>query len=69
MTTAPVTLFAFERADEAVWDVVNDGVMGGRSAGFVAVEQGSLRFTGTPCLRMAYIPSCIHHRKPGSGTT
>jgi NADH dehydrogenase [ubiquinone] 1 alpha subcomplex assembly factor 1 len=44
---APVTLFTFDRADEAEWDVVNDGVMGGRSAGFVAVEQGTLRFTGT----------------------
>lgn len=43
----PVTLFAFDRADEADWDVVNDGVMGGRSSGFVAVEEGSLRFTGT----------------------
>ncbi len=45
--TAPVTLFTFDRADEAEWVVVNDGVMGGRSAGFVAVEQGALRFTGT----------------------
>lgn len=44
---APVTLFTFDRADEAEWEVVNDGVMGGRSAGFVAVEQGTLRFTGT----------------------
>lgn len=44
---APVTLFTFDRADEADWPVVNDGVMGGRSAGFVAVEQGALRFTGT----------------------
>jgi NADH dehydrogenase [ubiquinone] 1 alpha subcomplex assembly factor 1 len=44
---APVTLFTFDRTDEAEWDVVNDGVMGGRSAGFVAVEQGALRFTGT----------------------
>jgi len=43
----PVTLFAFDRADEADWNVVNDGVMGGRSSGFVAVEEGSLRFTGT----------------------
>ncbi len=43
----PVTLFAFDRADEAEWDVVNDGVMGGRSAGFVTVEEGTLRFTGT----------------------
>ena len=45
--SAPVTLFTFDRADEAEWDVVNDGVMGGRSAGFVAVDQGALRFTGT----------------------
>jgi hypothetical protein len=42
-----VTLFAFDRADEADWTVVNDGVMGGRSAGFVTVEDGALRFTGT----------------------
>jgi hypothetical protein len=46
-TPAPVTLFTFDRIDEAEWDVVNDGVMGGSSAGFVAVEQGALRFTGT----------------------
>lgn len=43
----PVTLFTFEQADEAQWVVVNDGVMGGRSSGFVAVESGSLHFTGT----------------------
>ncbi len=43
----PVTLFAFNSADEADWEVVNDGVMGGRSAGFVTVEDGALRFTGT----------------------
>jgi hypothetical protein len=43
----PVMLFAFDRADEAAWNVVNDGVMGGRSAGFVAIEDGTLRFTGT----------------------
>jgi NADH dehydrogenase [ubiquinone] 1 alpha subcomplex assembly factor 1 len=42
-----VTLFAFDRADEAGWDVVNDGVMGGRSSGFVTIENGTLRFTGT----------------------
>ncbi|WP_411279235.1 CIA30 family protein [Gemmatimonas sp.] len=40
-------LFEFADANEASWDVVNDGVMGGRSAGFVAVEAGTLRFTGT----------------------
>ena len=43
----PSILFAFDAADEATWDVVNDGVMGGRSQGFVTVEDGSLRFTGT----------------------
>lgn len=43
----PVTLFTFDRADEADWIVVNDGVMGGRSSGFVAVQEGTLRFTGT----------------------
>jgi hypothetical protein len=44
---APATLFAFDRANEAEWDVVNDGVMGGHSAGFVSVAEGTLRFTGT----------------------
>lgn len=43
----PVTLFAFDTADEAEWDVVNDGVMGGRSQGFVTIAEGALRFTGT----------------------
>jgi len=43
----PVTLFSFDQADEAEWIVVNDGVMGGGSSGFVTVEDGSLRFTGT----------------------
>lgn len=47
LPAAPATLFAFDRADEADWDVVNDGVMGGHSAGFVAVAEGTLRFTGT----------------------
>jgi len=41
------TLFSFDQASEPAWTVVNDGVMGGRSAGFVAVEGGTLRFTGT----------------------
>jgi hypothetical protein len=43
----PVTLFTFDQSDEPEWIVVNDGVMGGRSAGFVRVEEGMLRFTGT----------------------
>lgn len=42
----PIILFTFDRVDEADWFVVNDGVMGGRSSGFVAVEEGRLRFTG-----------------------
>jgi hypothetical protein len=42
-----VTVFTFDRADEAEWQVVNDGVMGGRSAGFVTVQDGTLRFSGT----------------------
>lgn len=46
-STTPVTVFAFDEGDEAVWNVVNDGVMGGRSAGFVAIEEGTLRFSGT----------------------
>ncbi len=43
----PLTLFAFDRPGEAEWTVVNDGVMGGRSAGFVTVKNGTLIFTGT----------------------
>lgn len=44
---ASISLFEFDRAADLEWSVVNDGVMGGRSAGFVTVEAGSLRFTGT----------------------
>jgi len=40
-------VFSFDRADEAQWVVVNDGVMGGASLGSVAVEDGTLRFSGT----------------------
>lgn len=40
-------LFTFDRNDPAVWSVVNDGVMGGRSSGFAAVDNGMLRFSGT----------------------
>ena len=42
-----MTLFEFERSEEASWQVVNDGVMGGRSRGYVEIEEGTLRFTGT----------------------
>ena len=44
---APLTLFDFERPDEEDWQVVNDGVMGGRSRGYVEIADGTLRFTGT----------------------
>ncbi|MCU0622777.1 MAG: CIA30 family protein [Gemmatimonadaceae bacterium] len=44
----PVSLFEFDGPDaSAAWSVVNDGVMGGRSQGFVAGGTGTLRFTGT----------------------
>jgi hypothetical protein len=43
------TLFSFDTGDGDgdAWEVVNDGVMGGRSAGFVRVQDGALQFTGT----------------------
>ncbi|WP_412069706.1 CIA30 family protein [Rubrivirga sp. IMCC43871] len=43
---APPTLFEFESDTEARWRVVNDGVMGGRSKGFLEVTDGTLAFTG-----------------------
>lgn len=43
---APMTLFDFDGTDGARWQVVNDGVMGGRSQGFAAVADGTLAFTG-----------------------
>ena len=46
-TPMPLSLFEFNSASEASWQVVNDGVMGGRSSGYVSVEEGTLRFTGT----------------------
>lgn len=42
-----MTLFSFDDADGDRWYVVNDGVMGGRSKGYVGVDDGVLRFTGT----------------------
>lgn len=41
-----MTLFSFDGADAAQWRVENDGVMGGRSQGFVEVADGTLVFTG-----------------------
>lgn len=40
-------LFDFNTNDEASWQIVNDGVMGGRSKGYFTIEEGMLRFTGT----------------------
>ncbi len=40
------TLFDFNNNDEASWQIVNDGVMRGRSRGFVDIKDGVLRFTG-----------------------
>ncbi len=42
-----LTLFDFETAGDTQWRIVNDGVMGGKSQGFVDVTGGTLRFTGT----------------------
>lgn len=41
-----MTLFNFDGTDKAGWGVENDGVMGGRSQGFVEVAEGTLAFTG-----------------------
>ena len=40
-------LFDFEAEADSRWRIVNDGVMGGKSQGFVEVADGTLRFTGT----------------------
>ena len=42
----PMMLFDFEGPDAAPWSVENDGVMGGRSQGFVEIADGTLTFTG-----------------------
>ena len=42
-----MTLFIFDGEAEPRWSVVNDGVMGGRSQGYVEVDGGTLSFTGT----------------------
>ena len=39
-------LFDFDGEDAARWEIENDGVMGGRSRGFVEVSDGALVFTG-----------------------
>ena len=44
---AAMTLFDFDADEAGRWEVVNDGVMGGRSQGYAAIGAGILRFTGT----------------------
>ena len=44
--TDTTLLIDLETADIDDWQIVNDGVMGGRSQGFVDIEDGVLRFTG-----------------------
>ncbi len=46
-TDDTLTLFDFSDSDAPRWNIVNDGVMGGLSKGFVSVEEGTLRFSGT----------------------
>ena len=46
LTNTPLILFEFNSEDKAVWRVVNDGVMGGRSQGYVTIKDGILRFDG-----------------------
>jgi NADH dehydrogenase [ubiquinone] 1 alpha subcomplex assembly factor 1 len=45
-SSEPMTLFNFDGADTAPWSIENDGVMGGRSQGFVEVADGTLVFAG-----------------------
>lgn len=46
MTRAHVRLTDFD-TDPSGWFIVNDGVMGGRSNGSIAVAGSTMRFTGT----------------------
>ena len=41
-----LTLFDFDDPDASGWQIENDGVMGGRSQGFVQIEAGTMVFTG-----------------------
>ena len=46
-TSTTMTLFDFNASENATWQIVNDGVMGGRSKGYFEIEAGTLVFTGT----------------------
>ena len=45
-SSEPMMLFDFEGAGATQWSIENDGVMGGRSQGFVEIDRGTLVFTG-----------------------
>lgn len=42
-----MTIFDFDNGDASAWSIQDDGVMGGKSKGAFAVEDGYLQFTGT----------------------
>ena len=45
-SASPLTLFDFDGPGTAGWQIENDGVMGGRSQGFVQIHDGTMGFTG-----------------------
>ncbi|MEM1096116.1 MAG: CIA30 family protein [Bacteroidota bacterium] len=45
-TSTNMLLFDFQTTGPTEWEIENDGVMGGRSQGFVEVQDGALVFTG-----------------------
>ena len=46
-SSTTMTLFDFNATENATWQIVNDGVMGGRSKGYFEIEANTLVFTGT----------------------
>ncbi len=64
--TAIAPLISFELPAEArAWRTVNDGVMGGRSLGGSAVEEGKLVFTGSINTRGGGFSSVRREMEPG----
>ncbi|MEM6646916.1 MAG: CIA30 family protein [Bacteroidota bacterium] len=45
-TSTSMLLFDFQTTGPTEWEIENDGVMGGRSQGFVEIQDGMLVFTG-----------------------
>lgn len=65
--TAIAPLISFELPAEArAWQTVNDGVMGGRSLGGSAVEEGKLVFTGSINTRGGGFSSVRREMEPGA---